>query len=66
MTNSRATWWRGVVRDHSGLLVLLAMCGVLSLTTIEVQHPTDADAGRTVVRQLLQERPEPTVFIAAD
>ncbi len=52
-----------MLADRGGVLVLLAMCAVLSVITIEEHHPTSPGAGRELVRDL----PEGCrVFVAAD
>lgn len=51
------------LQDRGGVLVLLAMCFVLSVITIEEHHPTGASAGRELV---LTVEEGDRVFVAAD
>lgn len=56
---------RQLLRDYATLLVLLALCAVLSVVTIKEQHPTGAAAGRQLARTLAAELPpESGVLIA--
>lgn len=55
-----------LLREHGGIVVLLVMGAILSLITIEDQHPTGASAGRELALELLVANPSPSVFVAAD
>lgn len=54
---------RRLVEGRGGVVVLLAMCAVLSLITIEEHHPTSPSSGRALARELGE---APRVFLAAD
>ena len=54
---------RALLEGRGGVVVLLAMCAVLSLITIEEHHPTSPSSGRALARDLGQ---APRVFLAAD
>jgi ribose transport system permease protein len=54
---NRDPWWRRTFRDHATLVVLLVLCGALSLRTIARQYPLGAAGGKQLARQIARQMP---------
>jgi ribose transport system permease protein len=55
MNNLRRNFWLNhpYFRDYGMIFVLVILCGIFSVLTIEEQHPTGKDAGREVADKIL-------------
>jgi ribose transport system permease protein len=50
-------WWQRIFRDHATLVVLLVLCGMLSVATIDRQSPIGAAGGRQLAREIVRQAP---------
>ncbi|MBI1373608.1 MAG: ABC transporter permease [Phycisphaera sp.] len=53
MTEQSHSAWSRFVTDYGMVFVLLLLCGYYSIATLAEQHPTGADGGDAVARQII-------------
>ena len=66
MNTARPVRWRRLLDDYAMLGVLLALCALLAIATIEEQQVDDPAAGQRMVEELTERVATPRVLVAAD